>query len=196
VLGVLGVVAVVAVVGPDLVSSRGSAAPVDRPAPPRTESLVPPTTHAAALSWPTRGDLAADQTFAAAALARVRTERRQTQHLVYAGTLPEGSTLALVVMDRGGPQETSRVTADLKAVVSRPGADIRFGSVRPAGSLTGLPLAGWAGVATDGHVYAVVTGAVGSELVDLGRGTGPSVVVRPDLPGAASMPIELSVQAP
>jgi hypothetical protein len=158
--------------------------------------LAPQRTHAAALSWPTRGDLAADQTFAAGALARVRTERRQTQHLVYAGTLPDGSRLALVVMDRGGPQETSRVTADLKAVVARPGADIRSGSVRPVGSLTGLVLAGWAGAATDGHVYAVVTGAAGSELVDLGRGTGPSVVVRPDLPGAASMPIELSVGAP
>jgi hypothetical protein len=173
VLGVLGVVAAGTVLGPDLVSTRGSDAPAARPTRLRTDPLVPPATHAAALSWPTRGDLAGDQTFAAAALARVRTERRQTQHLIFAGTLPDGSRLALVAMDRGGPQETSRATADLKAVLARPGADIRSGSVRPVGPLNDLSPARWAGAATDGHVYAVVTGAASSALVDLGRPTDP-----------------------
>jgi len=223
-------VALAAAFGPGLVSS-GSQDRAGRPPPPRasasrstepTWSVVP----ASVERWAARGGLAGDETFTAAAVAAVQRREPMADKLLYAAELPDGSRLALVSAKEQGDDVASHfVGAGVLALHVPPRSPVTGGSFSYAGGIaTAESLAGWAGRARDGRVFAVllgrpapleaevsarieyqsdgssrrswrrVAGRDGSVSVELGRDADLMIAAR-SVDEAASFPILIGVDA-
>jgi len=156
--------------------------------------------------WPVRGDLAADVGFRNAVLAKARSADLPLVRLLYAGTLPDGSRLALLGVGR------DVLVGSVHFPRGAPPERIRFSDAADLFAASGLT--GWAGHLEDHHVHAVVlaapgpmraevspevrytsdgaahrqwrrvTSRTGVAVIDLGRPLDPVVGVR--LPGDSS----------
>lgn len=111
----------------------------------------------AAVRWPLRGDLAADDSFVASAMHQLQKQRPGVAWPLYAGRLPDGSRLLLA----GAQTKPGVVMTSVSAVhvpAQRSGA---AGTVSDAAVLTDPEQTlGWATRGRDGEVYAVTLGPV------------------------------------
>ena len=156
-------VAAVALLGPSLLS-QGDKPDEPRPEPttsPGPTSRPPPTEPAlSALRWTVRGDLAGNTEFAEAALAAVRVEDPGAEKVLYAGTLPDRSRIALVGTGTG-PEASGFAFrgATVHALHVPAGKAPSAGRVTFAGGVESADgLAGWAGRVRNGEVVAVLLG--------------------------------------
>ena len=155
-------VALAALVGPSLLS-RGDEP--ERPRPRPTTSPQPTSEPTAtepplsALRWRVRGDLAADARFTGAALTVVRAAYPEAAKVLYAGTLPDGSRIALVGTDDPDVAGLTFRTSNVQALHVPAGAEPAAGKVSYAEAVeTPDDLAGWAGRGPSGTVFAVLLG--------------------------------------
>ena len=162
-VALLAVAAVtVALVRPDL----GGLLAADRPQPSPSRSGAPspidgPMTRVA---WDTRGELAGDRGFVAAAVARIRSQRPDVARVFFAGRLPDGSRLVLAGTDvlRGF------VATAVHAMVVEPGQDIASATVTELAPLTDpQQVLAWAAKGKNGHVYAVLLSRPGPVRFEL-----------------------------
>jgi hypothetical protein len=111
------------------------------------------------LHWRVRGDLARDAGFTGAALAVVRAAYPDSEKVLYAGTLPDGSRIALVGTSDPDAAGLTFRTSNVQALHVPAGAEPSAGRVTYAESIeTPDDLAGWAGRGRSGTVFAVLLG--------------------------------------
>ena len=172
------------------------------------------------VDWEPRGDLADDEEFVAAALARVRESRPGATRLYFAGRLPDGSRLVMV----GTDVLAGMVTTAVHVLRAAPGRPVRAAPVTEGAALSdSQQYLAWAGPGAEGSVVAVALarpGPVrfgfsprvtftddgsarrswqlayapdGSVVTDLGD-TDPLVAVRAHAPGVFGHPMLVRVE--
>ena len=172
------------------------------------------------VDWEPRGDLADDEKFVAAAMARVRESRPRATRLYFAGRLPDGSRLAMA----GTDVIAGMVTTAVHVLRVAPGRPVRSAPVTEGAALSdSQQYLAWAGPGADGSVVAVALarpGPVrfgfsprviftddgsarrswqlayspdGSVVADLGQ-TDPLVAVRAQAPGVFGRPMLVRVK--
>ncbi len=222
--GLLAVAVVLLVAGfaaPDLLETSGLPGLADRSSSPTSSPTPSPSAPGPARA--PRGVLARDRAFVVAATEHMSAAFDHPAQLLFAGTLPERSRVAIAAVDRSADDGVVHVAA----MVVPAGQPVRAGR---ASLVKVLPdeddLLGWAGRASDGHVYTVILNrrgrleaelsaridyqpdgsarrdwqtaraADGALVVDLGAGADPVVVVRPLAPGPRGYPLALQVEEP
>ncbi|HTE75009.1 MAG TPA: hypothetical protein VK640_17675 [Actinomycetes bacterium] len=172
------------------------------------------------VAWEPRGDLAADEEFVAAAMARVRDSRPRATRLYFAGRLPDGSRLVMA----GTDVMAGMVTTAVHVLRVAPGGPVRSAPVTEGAALSdSQQYLAWAGPGAEGSVVAVALarpGPVrfgfsprvtfaddgsarrswrlayspdGSVVADLGD-TDPLVAVRAQAPGVFGRPMLVRVE--
>lgn len=163
-VGLLALAVGAVVLGPGLVSSSQRSPRADGRGPGPTATASAPTPSPSrrpgvATVWRVRGNLAADRSFAQAAMARVGRERPGAGKVLYAATLPDGGRVAVLAVR---PQDLGIDVGSALEVMSLhvpPRVPVEDGDVTQSGGIASPDdLAGWAGHGTDGHVYVVVLG--------------------------------------
>lgn len=175
------------------------------------------------VAWETRGDLARDRDFVAAALARMREERPGISRVYFAGRLSDGSRLVLAGTDvNRGVVATSVHALQVLDGVPLAGAQV----VEATALVDPQQVLAWAARGADGRVRAVVltrpgqpvhleisrrvdfdpaTGtarrrweqaavADGAAMADLGQDTDPIIGVRARGPGVFTLPMLVRVR--
>ncbi len=160
-LGGIAVAGSAALFVPGLLASTDDAAPgPDATSTPSLPPLPPESPRPPApLDWDTRGDLADDEAFLSASLARVRELEPPAKEVLFAGALPDGSRLAIVALARSDPVSDLGRGVHTRALFVPKGSAIRDAVPKPLGALVEQEdLVAWAGRVTDGRIHAVILG--------------------------------------
>ena len=158
----MAVVAVAATVGPGLVASSEDAERRKAPEPSASSrpsgSPTPTLELRSALRWTVRGDLADNTEFAAAALVAAQRQEPTAEKVLYAGTLPDSSRLALVaVNDPSYSGGLAFRSTGVLAVHVPADAPVGRGRVNHAGRISSADdMIGWAGRVRGSSVVAVL----------------------------------------
>ena len=125
------------------------------------------------VTWNTRGDLAGDDAFLAAAVDRIREERPDVARIYFAGHLPDGSRLVLA----GSDVARGMVATAVHALLIQPSVPVDESPVTEVTALTyNQDVLGWAGRGSTGSVSVVVLARPGPARFEL----SPRVLVGRD----------------
>ena len=139
--------------------------------PPRVPSTHGP--YLVGVTWETRGDLARDRGFVAAAVARIRRERPDVARVFFAGYLPDGRRLVLAGSDVG----RGVVATAVHALVVAPGAAVEQAPVSEVSALTNpADVLAWAGRGPTGEVSVVAVARPGPARFEV----SPKLLFGPD----------------